>query len=152
MSSGDDRVVILLRKMLNFDMVDDVCPDEADFTWGRLAEASNESRLEEKSSSVVPTSWTGSSFSFCGEGTSPIFTGADDPPSNQAARPADLLFVGDCDRPWIVDSSASTDGTLSGDSERVLPGRRNEKAEDRVGEKDCVRVKSGGRSTAVLDR
>ena len=80
-----------------------------------------------------------------------MFTGAEDP-SNQAASPPDFLFVGGCNRSWTANSSASAGVTLSGDIERVLPGRRNEKAEDLVGEVDWVRVKSGGRSTAVLER
>ena len=82
----------------------------------------------------------------------PIFTGADEPPSNQAANPLDFLFVGERKGSCNANSSASAGVTLSGDKERVLPGRRNEKVEEAVGEKEGARVKSGGRSVAVLDR
>ena len=50
-------------------------------------------------------------------------------------------------------SAASLAVTLSGEMERSLPGRRKgRKVDDLVGEDDGVRVKRGGRSTAVRER
>lgn len=132
-------------------MVDTAEVEGVGFACGRLVKLSTDVEVMENISSLAPTSSTGSNLSLWGEGTSPIFTGADDP-SNQAANPPDLRFVGDCARSCTTNSSASAGVTLSGDKDRVLPGRKKEKAEDLVGDEDCVRVKRGGRSTEVLER